>query len=69
MGMADILLNDAETFEQTDNLFNRKPNVKSGGNWSSYFRKEDISRFLDFIHVYSPGAGADNPEEQKFCCN
>ena len=24
--------------------------------------------FHDFIHVYSPGAGADNPLGTKFCC-
>ena len=41
MGIADILFNDAELFEQTDNTLDRKPNVKSGENWSSCFREED----------------------------
>ena len=38
MGMAAILFNDAEPFEQ----INRRPHVKSGENWSSGFREEDV---------------------------
>ena len=31
--------------------------------------KSDFKQFFhDFIHVYSPGAGADNPLGTKFCC-
>ena len=41
----------------------------SGENWSSCFREEDVYRLRDFIHVYSPGARADNPWEQNFDCN
>ena len=41
--------------------FDRKSNVKSGKNWSNCFREEDVGRLRDVIHVYSPGARADNP--------
>ena len=27
-----------------------------------------IHFFHDFIHVYTPGVGADNPQGTKFCC-
>ena len=40
MGMASILFNDAEPFEQRVNMFNRRPHVKSGENWSSGFRED-----------------------------
>ena len=40
MGMVDILFNDAEPFEQIDN--NTSTDVKSGENWSSCFRQEDV---------------------------
>ena len=34
--------------------------MKSGENWSSHFREEDVKRLHDSITVYSPGARADN---------
>ena len=39
----------------------RRPHVKFGENYSRGFR-EDFQRFCGFIHVYSPGARADNPK-------
>ena len=45
MGMAAILFNDAEPFEQSNNYqypFDRRPNVKSIENWSSRFREEYV---------------------------
>ena len=40
MGMAAILLSDVEPFEQ--NELNQQMKVKSGENWSSCFREEDL---------------------------
>ena len=74
MGMVDILFNDAESSEQTDNYnpFDRKPNAKSVENWSSSFR-ENVKDYdiLYKIYVYSPAPGArvDDPGGQNFCCN
>ena len=34
--------------------------MKSSEKCSSCFRKEDVSKLRDFIHVYSPGARVDN---------
>ena len=66
MGMAAILLNGAEPFEQIVNypFFNRMPYenyiwyVKSSENCSSCLREEDILRFYNFIQVYSTRARA-----------
>ena len=58
MGMAAVLFNDAEPFEQIDNTLRQRPSVKSGANWSSCFREGRLS--IRSIHVYSPGARADN---------
>ena len=44
--------------------FDRKPQVKSGENCSSGFR-EDIKKIHNFIHVYSQGSKADNPQGTK----
>ena len=43
--------------------------MKSGENWSSDLREEDVKRSHDFIHVYSAGARQINPGGQKFDCN
>ena len=40
--------------------------MKSGENWSSGLREEDVLRFHGFIPVYSTGARADNPKGQNF---
>ena len=40
MGIAAILFNDVEPFEQYP--FDRRLHVKYGENWSSGFREEDI---------------------------
>ena len=65
MGMAAILFNNAEPFEQID----RRPNEKSGENWSSCFREAGVQRLRDFIHICSPGVRAENPGGQNFDCN
>ena len=60
MGMAAILFN-------VQNHLNKLmiwTHVKSGENWSSCFR-EDFERLHNSIHVYSPGARADNPRGTK----
>ena len=52
MGMAAILFNDSEPFEQIWKYpFDRKLNVKSGENWSSCFRVEDVLKLQEFIYV------------------
>ena len=42
MGMVAILFNDAESFEQYQHPFDRRPHVKSDENWSSGLREEDV---------------------------
>ena len=62
MGMAVILFNNAEPFEQSVNIAStEKPDVKSGENWSSGFREETVERLHGFIPVYSTGAKAHSP--------
>ena len=62
MGMVAILFNDADPFEQIDNTPSTGgPKCNLMKKWSSCSRNEDASRLRDFIHVYSPGARADNP--------
>ena len=39
--------------------------MKSGENWSSCFRVEDVLRLQDIYYVCSPGARADHPREQN----
>ena len=41
--------------------------MKSDENCSSEFREKDIKILHNFIHVYSSGAKADNPQGTKFC--
>ena len=38
--------------------------MKSVENWSSCFREQDSQRLRDLIHVYGPGARADNPGDK-----
>ena len=40
--------------------------MKFGFDWPSGFRGEDVSIKYGNIHVYSPGAGADNPLGPKY---
>ena len=43
MGMAAILFDDAEPFEQSINIpLTEGPQMKSGENWSSGFREEEV---------------------------
>ena len=42
--------------------------MKFGFDWPSGFRGEDVSLLWN-IHVYSPGAGADNPQGLKLSIN
>ena len=68
MGMAAISFNGMEPFEQIVNIpSQQKAHVKSGENCSSSVKEEDIKKLHNLIHVYSPGARADNP--QNFDCN
>ena len=39
--------------------------MKSDENWSSFSEKKTFKDYEIFIHVYCPGARADNPEGQK----
>ena len=60
--MATILFNGAEPFDKIcQHPFDRRPHVKSNENCSSGFREDCVYVLYDFIHVYSPGAQADNP--------
>ena len=46
-------------------LFLRMLHIKFGFDWPSGFREEDVCH----THVYSPGAGADNPLGPKYFHN
>ena len=43
--------------------------MKSNKKCSRGFREEDVSRFYDFIHVYSPGARVDKPKLRRYLNN
>ena len=47
-------------------LFLRMLHIKFGFDWPSGFREEDDFEYYGHIHVYSPGAGADNPLGPKY---
>ena len=67
MGMAAILFNGVKLYEKKIQYpFDRRPHVKSDSKWSSSFRGEGVLRLHNFIHVYSQGARADNPQVTKF---
>ena len=42
--------------------------MKFGLDWSSGLREEDVEN-NSYVHVYSPGAGADNPLGSNFFIN
>ena len=68
MGMAAILLNGADPFEQIYNILSteRRPYVNHVKSSENCF-KEDIKRFYNFIHVYSPSTkGPHSPSLQNF---
>ena len=56
MGMAVILLNGADPFEQIVNILSteRRPYVNHVKSSENCFKEEDIKRYYNFIHVYSP---------------
>ena len=53
MGMADILLNGADPFEQIINILSteRRPYVNHVKSSENCFKEEDIKRFYNFVHV------------------
>ena len=84
MGMAAILFNDSEPFEQIDNMLSTegsKCNLNKTGQGVTEKKKfkdyeilylyiaQGQGRITDFIHLFSPGARADNPAGQNFDCN
>ena len=56
MGMADILLNGADPFEQIINILSteRRPYVNHVKSSENRFKEEDIEKFYNFVHVNSP---------------
>ena len=56
MGMADILLNGADPFEQIINILSteRRPYVNHMKSSENRFKEEDIEIFYNFVHVNSP---------------
>ena len=47
--------------------FDVNRNILSLRSFVASFKKISLkSDFMQFFHVYSPGAGADSPEETKF---
>ena len=61
MGMAAILFNDAEQFEQIDYMLSTEGpmcnQVKIG---QAVSEKKTFKDYQNFIQVYSPGAGGQN---------
>ena len=53
MGMADILMNGADPFEQIVNILSteRRPYVNHVKSSENCFKEEDIKRFYNFIYV------------------
>ena len=49
-------------------LFLRMIHIKFGFDWPSGFR-EEMFEYYGHTHVYSPGAGADNPLGPKYFHN
>ena len=61
-----ILFYGTEPFEQTVKYtFDRRPHVKSGGNWASGFREEYL-RITQFNTCIPPRARVDNPRGLYF---
>ena len=52
--------------------FNVNRNVLSFHSFDASFKKmplkSDFIQFIDLIHVYSPGAGANSPQGTNFGC-
>ena len=65
MDMLAILFNGAEPFEQIVNTLSTE-----GPMWNllkiAQAVLKEIKKLHNFIHVYSPGAKADNPQGTKF---
>ena len=51
MGIAAILFKDAEPFEQSVNIPLTDGHMKSGENWSSGFRDEEVKDFM-VLYLY-----------------
>ena len=71
MGMAAILFNDAEPFEQLDDIPSTECPmwnlVKTG---QAAPEKKTFKNYkILYSHVHSPGAREDNPGGQNFDCN
>ena len=50
--------------------FDRRPYVKSGENWSSGFREEDVFKVFMILYMYiTQGQGQITHEGQNFNCN
>ena len=71
MGMAAIMFNGAEAFEQIlNNLSTAGPLWNLVKIYCSSSFKEEIWKLHNFIHVYRSGTQADNPQGgQNFACN
>ena len=60
MGMAAVLFNSAKPFEQIVSIPDSRPHVKSGKNGQAISEKKTFKDLINFIHINSPGARADN---------
>ena len=66
MNMAAILFNGVEPFEQTVNTPSKESSMRKLLKIDQVGFREHVLRLHNFIHVYSPGARADNPMGTKF---
>ena len=70
MGMTTNLFNGVEPFKQIVNTL-----LTEGSMWNllkiaqSISEKKTFKKIHNSIYVHSPGARADNPQEQNFDCN
>ena len=66
MGIAAILFNDAEPFEQSVNIPSTEGPMWNLVKIGQVVLEEEVYKFHGFIPVYSTGARADNPQGAKF---
>ena len=66
--MAAILFNSAVPFKQIVSTLSTKSPIRNLVKIAQgVSEKKTFLKLRNFIHVNSPGARADNPEETEFC--
>ena len=66
MGIAAILFNGAESFEQIVNTLSTSPMWNREKIAQAVSEMKTFKNYTIFIHVYSPEASSDKPQGTKF---